>query len=153
MLRISFPIRRLGVENDAAYSKRAARALADLHNQLIPWGVAWAASVISWACHLIRDTAHATWGGRILHVRSTHELDERRAFSATSRPGTRSQSGFCCRRWTDSVLYACNYITNFKLSGRPYLNRDRQQSLRKLESLLAMARKNIIFVEENILRL
>ena len=110
-------------------------------------------SVISWAAHLLRDTAHATWGGRLLSFRSSHELEERRAFNSSNRPATRAESGFCCRRWTDSVLHACRYVSALKTCNRPYLNRSRQMSCRKLELFLCSARKQIEFVEENILRL
>lgn len=54
MLRISCPLRRLGTRTDLAYFRRAAHAILDLQVYVVPWGLSWAVSVITWAAHALR---------------------------------------------------------------------------------------------------
>ena len=75
----------------------------------------WAANIVSWAAHVVRKTAGASWSSRILHVRSTAEIDELRATKSYKRPETRMDSGFVCRWWTDSVQVAMDYGRDYNL--------------------------------------
>ena len=106
--------------------------------------------MITWASHIIRDTAHASWSARILHVRSSHELDARRAANSSRRPESRAFSGFCFRRWTDSVHVACTYVQDYKFSRVPYANGNRQVSFKKLEDVLTKTKQDIEFVQRNL---
>ena len=153
MIKIMSPLPRLSGETDVLYNSRCARAVTDIQHSMVPWGVLWASHNVNWASHILRDTAHASWPAKLLHVRSTRQLDLWRSTSVSKRPGTRAESGFVCRRWTDSVNFAIEYLASFKLSNRPYANGTRRLPYKKIHSILDRASQSSTFVKQNIARL
>ena len=149
MIRLAVPPRRLASETDAEYSRRSAHAVTDLQNCAVPWGVRWACSVVNWAAHVIRNTAQACWSARVLHIKSSSEVDRLRSTSQSHRPGTRIEAGFSCRRWTDGVFVACNIVKQYTVSARPYKNQARRLSFDKLHQLLLFADRSVHFIEQN----
>ena len=112
MFRIVLPVRMLPGETPELFNRRAARIASQLQHDVGPWGVLWAVRVITWAAHVLRDTKHKCWSAKILDVRSSRELSERRA-ERHNRPETRKQGGFLSRRWTDSVPVAIDFVDKF----------------------------------------
>ena len=111
----------------------------------------WAAAIVNWAAHMLRNTGNACWSANLLHVKSTHELDELRACSSSKRPGTRLTAGFMCRRWTDSVAAACDFISSFKIVRRPYANNSRKLSFSRSERVICTAKCSIDFINSSSL--
>ena len=108
MIRLILHIQRLPSETPQAYGRRAGRMVSQLQLTYTPWCFLWAERVCTWAAHLIRDTGGASWGKQILIVWSTREVDTRRMLN-NSRPGTRINPGFTCRRWTETVHVAATF--------------------------------------------
>ena len=73
------------------------------------WSVLWARLVWTWADHIVRNREGGCWTSRIRLVRPSFELDSLRSLN-DGRPATRFQSGFCPRRWNDSVRMAFSFL-------------------------------------------
>ena len=125
--------------------------ITDIQLPLVPWSLLWAAAIVNWAAHMLRNTGNACWSANLLHVKSTHELDERRACSSSKRPGTRLTPGFMCRRWTDSEAAASVFISSFKIVRRPYANRSRKLSFSRSEHVICTAKRSIEFINSSSL--
>ena len=149
MIRLAVRVRRLSGETDELYCRRAAHVVSDVHFALTPWSLLWAVSTVNWASHLFRNTAGASWAANLLTLRSTSELEIRRALNSNRRPGTRSASGFMCRRWTDSVSTAISFIRKFSTSRKPYGNSFRHLDFQKTVKFLNSALSSCEFIEQN----
>ena len=110
MIRLIVRIPPLLGEEPAAYSRRAARHVSQLQRERGSWAVGWAKSICTWACHLERNSCNCSWGAKILDVWSSSEVNARRSENY-NRPNTRAMPGFTCRRWTDGIQYAIDFIT------------------------------------------
>ena len=97
-------------ESFEGYVRRRGRELAQLQKRYGRWSMLWANAITGWADHLQRPINSKTWASRVMSLRTPAELAERRAVSGT--PMTRSASGWVCRRWFESVQYACEYRQN-----------------------------------------
>ena len=91
------------------YGRRAGRMVSQMQHAHTPWSHLWAERVCTWAAHIIRDTGGASWGNQILSVRSTTEVDTLRILNH-NRPGTRLNPGFTCKRWTETVGTAAQFL-------------------------------------------
>ena len=149
MIRLAIRVRRLSGETDEHYCRRAAHVGSDVHSGLTSWSLLWAASTVNWASHLLRNTNEASWAASLLHLRSTCELDTRRALNSCRRPGTRAEPCFMCTRWTDSVFSAVSFLRSFSLSHRPYGNSFRMLDFRKSQGILSKALVSCDFIVEN----
>ena len=96
------------------------------------WSCVWASRIIAWAGHIVRNTANPSWPQKILHVRSSRELNYLRS-TQSQRPRTRAAAGWCCVRWTDGVSKAIDFLTSQKL---------KQESVSRMEfnSVMQFAR-------------
>ena len=100
LLRIIYNLRRGSGESPEVFNKRLEQG---------KWSIHWARSVCFWAAHVLRNRADGCWSNRVLAIRSSHELAQRRSLNQ-GRPRTRNSPGFCCRRWTDGVDPAFKYL-------------------------------------------
>ena len=57
------------------------------------------------------------WGAKILDVWSSSEVNARR-MQNHNRPDTRALPGFTCRRWTDGIQCAIDFLKNHCVSVR-----------------------------------
>ena len=110
MLKIILRVRPLPYETAECYSRRAAKIVASFQHAHGAWSCVWACRVISWGLHIHRNTANNSWPSKLVHVRSSTELNERRALFA-HRPRTRAVSGWCQTRWTDGLSRAVAFLT------------------------------------------
>jgi hypothetical protein len=91
------------------YSQRRFRAAATLAKQHGDWGVEHAKRVCTWSDHLERARNHSSLASLLYRWHNAQWLEERRLnpdVGGPLRPGTRSQSGFVCARWDESVAKA-----------------------------------------------
>ena len=109
MLKIVLRIRANPHESVEAFSRRAAREVSCVQAYLGAWSCVWACRTITWAGHIVRDTAHSSWPARIIHIRSSRELRERRAKNFGA-PLTRSSAGWTATRWTEGVQKAVDHL-------------------------------------------
>ena len=110
MLKIILRVRPLPAETAEGYSRRAAKIVARIQDARGAWSCLWASRIISWGLHIQRNTANNSWPSKLMHIRSSAELNERRALYA-QRTGTRSASGWCQTRWSDGVSKAVAYLS------------------------------------------
>ena len=153
MIRLMCRTPRLSGETDELYNRRAAHAVTDIQHSLVPWGLLWASYIVNWAAHMLRNSAHACWAANLLHFRSSSELDTIRAISSTRRPGTRSEPGFVCKRWTDSVSGAMHFVNNFDVRQRPYANSHRKLSFARARKIVHAAATSSAYVQQHMSRL
>ena len=119
ILEIILRVRPLPADTVDAYFRRASHIIAAVQETRGVWSWVWASKIISWSSHVVRNTANASWPSKILHVRSSHELNSRRAWHS-QRPNTRSSPGWCPTRWTDGVAKAIKHLQDARIrSERP----------------------------------
>ena len=109
MLRQIFRCVRFPGETDAFYFRRSARYVGAIQREIGSWSREWALSICLWAAHLMRNTKHSVWSAQLLNVRPASELQLLRSQNAGS-PMTRISSGYCAKRWSESVINAIAYL-------------------------------------------
>ena len=109
MISIALNLRKHEDEEPETFVRRRGRIAATHQRTMGCWSRKWAKLIVGWAAHVQRDTGGISWTKKILHIRSNDELAWRRA--ETGRPGTRSQPGFTCRRWWESIQIAQDFVT------------------------------------------
>ena len=109
MVRHVIRIPPLAHESSDTFHRRASKAVKHICRERGLWSVRWARAVISWGCHIIRNSSESVWCYPLLSIRTRCELEARRT-EFSGRPGTRAQSGFIRKRWPDSLPAAMEYL-------------------------------------------
>ena len=92
------------------YRREATPVISRFQQTTRPWGVGWAERTVTWGAHVVRNNHDCCWSANLLEIRSSAELQQRRREHG-NRPATRSLPGFTCRRWTDGVAHALDYLS------------------------------------------
>ena len=71
----------------------------------------WSKRVTEWYDHIIRNTNNSCLSARLVGIRSTEELQQRR-LDHNGRPAVRCFSGFSALRWFDSIAVADEYASS-----------------------------------------
>ena len=115
MIGIALHIAKRTDETPEDYVRRRGRAAGAYQTSSTAWSVLWAKLVLSWRDHILRPRNKESWAAKLTDVKAPEELAWRRA-CFSSRPATRTQSGWCCRRWWEGVQYAQIYLNSTKSS-------------------------------------
>ena len=115
MIGIALHVAKREDETPEQYVRRRGRTAAAHQTSFTSWSVLWARLIVSWHDHILRPRNQGSWATRLTDVKSPEELAWRRACFA-SRPATRTQSGWCCRRWWEGVQYAKLHLNSCKSS-------------------------------------
>ena len=110
MLAILSGLRPFVGEPPDHFTQRRGREVSKLQSRMGSWGTKWAMALLSWNSHLERPLNSRSWASMLLELHRPAELADRRSRN-NGRPCTRKDPGFIQRRWSESLTFAEDWIS------------------------------------------